>query len=155
MLAVRTKKTRQALTLSGALSIETSEPTQERCSHQSDHRDAAFSVELDRVSVRSALVARSNRATIRTTLLSPPTSFATVAVVARFWTCYQQNSADPNSGVVAHAVSNSDPNSSVAGEILIQSPVDEEWPGRAPKCPACDLALKGPTLTCRSVELPG
>lgn len=66
-----------------------------------------------------------------------------LSAVTRFWTCYQQDSADPSSGVVAHAVNNENPNVSVANEILIQPVVDEEWPGGGQPCPACRQALTG------------
>lgn len=56
-------------------------------------------------------------------------------------TCYQPHPADPNSGDVAHAVSNSDPNHSVAGETLYRAVSNDGWPGHGPACHSCQEVL--------------
>ena len=56
--------------------------------------------------------------------------------------CYQPHPADLSRGPdVAHAVSNIDPNRSVAGELLYGDISREKWPGRGPACHTCAEAL--------------
>jgi hypothetical protein len=56
--------------------------------------------------------------------------------------CYQPHPADLRRGPdVAHAVSNIDPNRSVAGELLYGDISREEWPGRGLACDTCSEAL--------------
>jgi len=60
-----------------------------------------------------------------------------------FKTCYQPSPADPTSEVVAHAVDNTNPNVSVAGETLLRDLSDDIWPGHgASPCHECEAALK-------------
>lgn len=57
--------------------------------------------------------------------------------------CYQPHPADLGRGPdVAHAVSNIDPNKSVASELLYRNISREEWPGRGPACHTCAAALR-------------
>ena len=65
-------------------------------------------------------------------------------------TCYQPHPADLDrrGHDVAHAVDNTDPMRSVAGEYLYRNPVDEVWPGRGPACHSCAAAL-GLSLAAR------
>ena len=56
-------------------------------------------------------------------------------------TCYQPHAADPTGPVVAHAVSNENPNVSVAGEQLRNPIADEDWPGNGPPCSSCSSGL--------------
>jgi hypothetical protein len=60
-----------------------------------------------------------------------------------FMTCYQPHSADlgRRSPDVAHAVDNTDPNRSVAGELLYRDLSNDEWPGRGPVCRSCAEVL--------------
>ena len=56
--------------------------------------------------------------------------------------CHQPHPADLSRGSdVAHAVSNIDPNCSVAGEFLYGNISREEWPGGGPACHTCAEAL--------------
>src|SRR5271169_1486627 len=62
-------------------------------------------------------------------------------------TCYQPHAADPTGPVVAHAVSNENPNVSVAGEQLRNPIADEDWPGNGPPCSSAPIRAFPPRRT--------